>query len=92
MKYCLLIFILSIHFFIKAQAPKLIIPKGHTGKVSGVFTPDDKQFLCYGDDLSPTIWDVSSAKEVGYIKYNKRIKHSFFTKNKKSLVTISNNG
>jgi WD40 repeat protein len=74
------------------KTPGLIIPKGHTGFVSGTFTPNGKQLLTYGEDLNPTFWDVSSARILGYLKYAQYIQDAFFLKDKKTLVTVSRNG
>ncbi len=74
------------------QTPKLVVPKGHTGFVSGVFSPGGKELLTYGADLRPTIWEVASARVSGYLTYEKQILNAFFLGDRKTLITISAEG
>ena len=88
----LFIILLFLPFILMAQEPKLIVSKGHDGKISAVFTPDNKQLLSFGEDLNPTIWDVASAKVIGYLNYNKFITQAFFLNDKSTLITVSSGG
>lgn len=72
------------------QSPaKLIVPAGHKGYTEAVFSPDNRQLLTYGEDLRATIWEVSSARIIGFLNYDKHLLKAFFLKDKKTLVTVS---
>jgi WD40 repeat protein len=48
-----------------AQAPELVIPKGHASNVSVLAISPDKKWLASGDDKGTVkLWDMQTAKEV----------------------------
>ncbi len=55
----------AISFFSVAQAPELVIPRGHNGLVEFIATSPDKKWLATGDrDGTVKLWDMITAKEV----------------------------
>ena len=56
------VFITGLSF---AQAPQLVIPKGHAADLSVLAISPDKKWLASGDDKGTVkLWDMQTAKEV----------------------------
>jgi WD40 repeat protein len=77
-----------------AQAPELVIPKGHAGDVSVLAISSDKKWLASGDDKGTVkLWDMETAKEVKTFDNNPelsilyKIKALAFSADSKKLYT-----
>ncbi len=59
-------FLLSaVSFFSVAQAPQLVIPRGHSGDVKLLAISPDKKWLASGDEKGTVkLWDMQTAKEL----------------------------
>jgi len=55
----------AVSFFSIAQAPELVVPRGHNATVKFIATSADKKWLATGDkDGTVKLWDMITAKEV----------------------------
>jgi WD40 repeat protein len=64
-----------------AQAPELVIPKGHAGVVSVLAISPDKKWLASGDDKGTVkLWDMQTAKEVRTFDNNPELSILYSTK------------
>ena len=77
-----------------AQAPELVIPKGHAGNVSVLAISPDKKWLASGDEKGTVkLWDMQTAKEVKTFDYNPGLNIGFginslaFSPDSKKLYT-----
>jgi len=62
------ILVFALVFFAQlsyAQAPQLVIPRGHNADIKLLAISSDKKWLASGDDKGTVkLWDMSTAKEV----------------------------
>ena len=65
MKILFPVLLSAISFFCAAQAPQLVIPKGHNDDVTLLAISPDKRWLASGDEKGTVkLWDMQTAKEL----------------------------
>jgi len=65
MKILFSVLLIAVSFFCVAQAPQLVIPKGHNGDVTLLAISPDKKWLASGDEKGTVkLWDMQTSKEL----------------------------
>ena len=65
MKILFSVLLIAVSFFCVAQAPQLVIPKGHNGDVTLLAISPDKKWLASGDEKGAVkLWDMQTSKEL----------------------------
>jgi WD40 repeat protein len=76
-----------------AQSGKLILPVGHTDKVtSGTYSPDGKKILTSSVDFTTKIWNAETGQLLSSLKgHTGSVSRALFSPNGTKVLTISNN-
>ncbi len=65
MKIIFSVLLSAVSFFCAAQAPQLVIPRGHSGDIKILAISPDKKWLASGDDKGTIkLWDMQTAREL----------------------------
>jgi WD40 repeat protein/uncharacterized caspase-like protein len=86
--FCLVFLLVAT--WLPAQAPRLVVPIGHTGSVSSVgFSPDGKYILTGSWDKTAILWDITGKEIQSFIGHSAEVTSVAFSPDGKMVLTGS---
>ena len=79
---------------VTAQAPRLMVPIGHTNSITSCAYSKDGKFIVTGsEDKTAKIWDANTGKELqNFAVANDKILSVDFNPNSKTIIACSEDG
>jgi WD40 repeat protein len=92
MRNLIVFFLILSNNFVFAQKPKLVLPTGHTDRLSSaVFSSNNKLLLTASNDKTARIFDVVTGKELQVLSGHKNeLRSAVFSTDGKLVLTASN--